>query len=811
MKYRKIPQIPAFFALLLFTAFFAACSSFNYKTYNEEANKDIEDPEPNYDVTLDGNFQDFTSFMFIGNRIENFSTYFNTYFNASENFNDAYDDYVTRVLANYSIRQDSIFARPQLSQESIDKFNIAIQKASKVIQYHKSSQFMDRSVLLVGKSYYFLGDYLKAERKFGEFISRLKSSRYLDEALLYLARTQLRLENEKPAIERLNSLIETSKDRNVVSESYQSLAEYYLNKKDYENAIKNFKKAIELSDDNSFKAQMQFLVASVTSKTDQKSAAKEFDKVMDYNASFDLEYLAKFNLAKSLVLSGRYPEGNSLIEDLSIKYKDNNESLAQIGYLKAVYYEERKDNKNAVKQFYEVIKEYPGSIASSDASYKIASYYEDQKNDYLRAYMYYRFSTEQNAAGTYYKLASSKAGVFKRYFELRSAIGGVTINTDYDAEFKKKTSKVLLEEDDNGKPPKFNNNGKGSGEKGSGTSGSRTSGSVEKFATADSLEVTDTIVTFQNLDSLNKVTEKKIADAKFELAELFLYDLNRTDSSEFYLLQSLNESTDYEFSAKVLFALSELARRLDDNARSEEYLKKIVEFYPHSDVANSSRRLLNLSVLDEYSGDASDSLYSAAENSFVAKDYPAALAYFNEIISKYPSSARVDRAYYGAGWICENVLGKNDSAYYYYSSLVKTIPNSQAAAIVMQKVTEYETFNKTNLPPDSNSVNNPGNENKPGKDSLGTELPGNNLGTDPENVNKEGNNLDPEQLKKEIEQENVNEKDPNTKNGDGSLPNNENNGVNDPTENKVKGEAPSVDPPLEEPVKDPGSNGDPTK
>lgn len=780
MKYRKIPQIPAFFALLVFTAFFAACSSFNYKTYNEEANKDIDDPEPNYDVTLDGNFQDFTSFMFIGNRIENFSTYFNTYFNANENFNDAYDDYVTRVLANYSIRQDSIFARPKLSQESIDKFNVAIQKASKVIQYHKSSQFMDRSVLLVGKSYYYLGDYLKAERKFGEFISRLKSSRYLDEALLYLAKTQLRLENEKPAIERLNSLIETSKDRNVVSESYQSLAEYYLNKKDYENSIKNFKKAIELSNDNSFKAQMQFLVASVVFKTDPKSAAKEFDKVMDYNASFDLEYLAKFNLAKSLVLSGRYPEGNSLIEDLTVKYKDNNESLAQINYLKAVSYEERKDSKNAIKQYYEVIKEYPSSIASSDASYKIASYYEVQKNDYLRAYMYYRFSTEQNAAGTYNKPAVTKAGVFKRYFELRSEISGAPINTDYDAEFKKKTSKILLEEDDNGKPPK-QNNGKGSGEKSSGTSVF-----FERYTPADSLEVTDSIVTFQNLDSLNKVNEKKMADAKFELAELFLYDLNRTDSSEFYLLQSLKESTDYEFSAKVLFALSELARRLDDNTRSEDYLKKIVEFYPHSDVANSSRRLLNLSLVDEYSGDASDSLYSAAENSFVAKDYPAALAYFNEIISRYPSSARVDRAYYGAGWICENVLGKNDSAYYYYSSLVKTIPNSQAAAIVMQKVSEYETFNKSNMP-DSSQMNTPGNETQPKID---------------------GNNIDPEQLKKELEEQQKKE-------GDNSQPVNGEGNIMDELKKEGKDveEAPKeLEIKKEEaPTEIPGNNGDPTK
>jgi hypothetical protein len=68
------------YRILTFLALSAivGCSTFNYKTYDEEKNKDVDDPEPNYDLTLDPSFQEFTGFMFIGNRIENFSTYFNT-------------------------------------------------------------------------------------------------------------------------------------------------------------------------------------------------------------------------------------------------------------------------------------------------------------------------------------------------------------------------------------------------------------------------------------------------------------------------------------------------------------------------------------------------------------------------------------------------------------------------------------------------------------------------------------------------------------------------------------------------------------
>lgn len=669
MKYSNFLKLGGFLSLLLVWS----CSTFNYKTYDENKNEGIDDPEPNYELTLDPGFQDFTGFMFIGNRIENFSTYFNTYFNASENFNDAYDDYVTRVLANYNVRQDSIFAKPRLSQESIDKFNIAIEKASKVIQYHKSSEFMDKSVLLVGKSYYYLGDYLKAERKFGEFISRLKSSRFLDEALLYLAKTQLRLDNEAPAMERLNSLIKTSGDKEIVSECYQSIAEYYLNKKDNVNAIKNFKKAIEYSRDSEFKAQLQFLVASVTSRTDSRAAAKEFDRVLDYDASFELEYLARLNSAKNLISGKDFSKAKPLIEDLIVKYKDNVQYIGEVSYLQGNYYEQKNDYKNALRQYYEVMKNYPSTIESAEASFRVGKYYEEKTGNYLNALRYYRFSTEQNTGGASYKSANAKMNVFKRYFELRSVITGLQINTEYDKDFyentrKEKEGQQFEKEGDLGK-----------------------SGGKRSYFPEDSLLTKDTSE-ISEIDS-TAIKEKNIAAATFELAELFLYNLNRNDSCEFYLQRALELSNEYDFRAKVLFALASLYQNTERSAKGEEILRQIVNEFPLSSVANSSRRLLNLTVTSENIADVGDSVYDAAELLFVKGDYEASLILFRQLISGYPTSIHLEKALYGSGWIYENILRKSDSAYFYYSSLVKAVPNSEAAAMVMLKVEEYETFN----------------------------------------------------------------------------------------------------------------------
>jgi tetratricopeptide (TPR) repeat protein len=691
MKYSKILKIGGFLSLLAL----GSCSSFNYKTYDEKQNENVDDPEPNYELTLDPKFQDFTNFMFIGNRIENFSTYFNTYFNASENFNDAYDDYVTRVLTNYNERQDSIFAKPRLSQESIDKFNIAIEKASKVIQYHKSSEFMDKSVLLVGKSYYFLGDYLKAERKFSEFISRLKSSRFLEEALLYLAKTQLRLDNEKPAIERFYSLIKTSNDKEIVSESYQSIAEYYLNKKDYDNGIINFKKAIEYSRDSEFKSQMQFLVASVTARSDPKAAAVEFDKVLDYDATFELEYVSRYNAAKNLISSRNFSSANPLIENLIVKYKDSPNYLGEISFLKGNYYEEKKEQLKALKQYYDVMKNYPSTVPAAEASFRVGKFFEEKAGNYLNALRYYRYSTEQNTNGANYKNAQAKMNIFKRYYELRSEIIGSQINTDYDLEFYNNTKK---ESDKEKEGPEFEKEGDLGKSGGAGT-----------YLPVDSLISKDTS-NITEIDSAS-IKEKKVADATFELAELFLYNLNRNDSCEYYLQRALDLSGDYDFKAKVLFALASLYQNTERSGKSEEILRQIVEEFPLSSVANSSRRLLNISLTSENSNDSGDSIYSSAENHFISRNYDASLAEFKQLIDTYPGTRHLEKALYAAGWIYENVLLKSDSAYYYYSSLIKTVPNSEAAAIVMEKVEEYETFNKSTVDTtgdktDSLSLNN---------------------------------------------------------------------------------------------------------
>jgi tetratricopeptide (TPR) repeat protein len=716
-----------FLLLIAFTAglaFLDSCSSFRFITYDKNDTL-TDDPEPNYSITLNSSFQEYTNFMFIGNRIENFGTYFNTYYNAEDNYALGYEQYEKRILSKYSERLDSVFLSPPLPLEAKDDFNNAIEKASKVIQFHKSSAFMDKAVLLIGKSYYFLGDYLKAERKFNEFISKLYFSPLVEETYLYLARTQFRLKNTEPALEELNRLISTSKNTEIVAAAHQSLAEYYISQKDYESAIKNYKKSIELSSDNSFKAQMQFLIASVIARTDPLKGAEEYQKVLDYSVTYDLEYLSKYNAVKYSILGGNFTNMLSTIEKLIVKYKDDQNLLPEVNYLKGLYYEQKKDYKNAVKEYEDVIKIFPKTVSSADASYSVAKYYEDIRGDYLNAYRFYRYSTEESAGAHNYYKAFVKTKIFKKYFDLRSVIADTVINSDYDSSFYLITQPNRTSDQINPKVGEEKKGDQGIGKPGgisevsfvdtirdkggnfdpllknpklNTSTGDLNPQDTQVFKTpvkTDTLQkftnsVKDTNITTVDSAKIKMEKHEKILTAKFELSELFIYDLNRTDSAEFYLNQAYEGSEKPDFKCKVLFALANLYLSENRNDKADETLRLIIRDYPLTYLANESRKLLNLPLVETDVHDEADSIYNIGESYFTNNNYPEALSVFKDIVSNHLSSKYYLNAAYACGWIYENVLFKADTAYDYYSKLLKSDPTSSITKLIVDKVAVYK-------------------------------------------------------------------------------------------------------------------------
>lgn len=728
--------------LLLISCAFAivSCSTFTYKTYTPD--ESVEDPEPDYSITLNSDFQEYTSFMFIGNRMENFGTYFNTFYNAIQNYDEAYEDYEMRILPKYNEQIDSIYQHIPLSQEAIDKFTKAIEKASKVMQFHKSTAFMDQAVLLIGKSYFYLGDYLKAERKFNEFLSKLGTSSLYNEAVLYHARTQFRLNNSTEGISKVEYLLKNSTDKYIISGAYQTLAEYYISQKDFESAVNNYRKSIEYSNDKEFKAQMQFLIASVIARKNPGTAADEYKKVLDYSTTYDLEYYARYNYIKNLILSHSFANIPDLLRKIEVDYKESSTYLGEIKLLSAIYYDQ-SNNSKSIKEYSDVLKTYPKTPSSSDASYAIAKYYE-KMGDYLNAYRYYRYSAEENTQGHYYNETNLKINVFRKYYELKSRIAGVVINTEYDSTFLRnvKSDEQLQMERQTEGERKIDEERLGK------PGGAGLTDSLLPKSRDSLLKTMSDTSTSMQVDS-SAMKDEEISKAEFELAELFVYDFSKPDSAEHYLLESYERSHNNDFKSKVLFGLASLYKNQKQDAKAGEVFNKIINEFPATVAAEESRKQLGLPLTNqEHFADEADSLYSSAENLFEKKEYRNALDAYNNIIVAYPSSRFVAKSYYAMGWIYENIFDRNDSAYIYYSKLLEKEPNSdyskQVGAKVMEYIASTTADTSANKTPGLDSSSNIKDTTKIG----GEELPKENAPGLQNSKDKEQQN-DPAQMKKE--------------------------------------------------------------
>jgi tetratricopeptide (TPR) repeat protein len=714
----RLSIIKAPLLLILFAAviYMAGCSYATHQTISKD-NTDEEDPEPVYETSLDDDYQDFVSYMYMGNRSNNFSTFFNVYYTAKEDFELAMEEYRTTTLAAYNKRLDSLNINASLSSGGKEQLNNVIKGASKVIQYRKNSRFIDDAVLLIGKSYYYLNDFLQAERKFNEFLSKLSSSELIDEARLFLGKTKLKLGQVKDAETILKKLVINSTDNSIKSEAAQDLAIYAVSKKDYETAIKYFEESVKFAPDSDKKAEKQYILAKIYSINKPLQAASQYKKAMDLSSDFDLSYYSKLNFAKSLIVIKDYRQAGEMLEELDLKYREYPDYKHLVELEIANNYYAQGKYKNALNKYYEVIVEYPGTVSAADAYYYLASYYEKEQNDYLNALVNYNKVGQESMYSDFALESSTKSNTLDRYFVLEATINNTEkrqipeenvgvenfrriFNDDRGIENNNREGENTIPGQDEGTgkgmkgrgyPPVDSLEQEETGEQTDEQTGKQTGDQTPK-----ELNMKDPVISQDTLDktagdslfidtTTSTVTSDPRYDAYFEMAELFYYKLGRVDSAEYYLQKILTLYDESDKISKVMYALANIYKNAGNTTKANEYFEKVIAEYPGSIFANESRKVLGRQIV-EAEHDPSEDLYIEASGDVFNKRYDEAAAKLTKLINEYPSSSFIPNSLYSLGWIYENVYGKNDSAIVYYSRLKDGYPQTEFYAQVSGKL-----------------------------------------------------------------------------------------------------------------------------
>lgn len=696
---RKSSIYTGIFTLLLISLINNGCNYISHRTYSRSNANQGEDAEPDYNVSLTENYQDFVSYIFMGNRAENFSAFFNKFYSALEDYDEAMEEYKTSTIATYNRNLDSLNIMPVISQTGKDKLLKVIERCSKIIQFNKNTRLLDDAVLLIGKSYYYLGDYYQAERKFAEFLSKLSISPLTSEALLYLGMTKFHIDKPEEGEMILNNLLKTSGDAEIKSEAAEELGKYELSKKNFEEAIKYYNTSISLTKDRESKAEKYYILGKIISINKPSKAYIEYKKAIDLTSDFDLTFYSQLNYAKSLSYNKDYLTSYKILDKLDSKYRDYPElkQFAELEMANNLY--SQKKTKTAKIKYFEIIINYPGSLVAADAYYYLAKHYETVEKSYLNALINYRKVSETNGGSDYARISSKIAETYEKYFTyLAEATDTVkteipSINKELERYRKKYEEEKGIERDK--EPGREEKEGE---IKGGGWRFYRAenfnSGYLDSLKSNELIDtlieknIGDSLEVSKNLDSLINAKSLKKLNAYYQIAELFLYELNRPDSAEFYFSRILTTANREEIVPKTMYSLAALYKTQNRNSEAENLYKKITEEFPYTQFANESRKILGLPKL-EIETDHGETIYAEAENKFELQDYRQAETLFKNIYEKYPESKYASKSLFALGWLYENVFLNKDSMLYFYNKLKDSYPSSEYASAISKTLEIY--------------------------------------------------------------------------------------------------------------------------
>jgi len=595
---------------------------------------------------------------------ENTVSYFNIYYNARRAFHDAEDDIHTATMAAKS--------KGQLNQPFVvsvaarQKLNVVIDKCSSILSLHSTSSFVDNALMLIGKSYFYLGEYVKAERKFTELIDQYPTSSFALEARLWHARVLEQLDRLEEAIVASEVVLREADNEHegeVEGEAHLLLGSIYEQRDEKEKAVAHYIRVTEVAEDDDVRAEAQMKAANLLFEAgDYKRAVPEYAMVKDFTSDVEMIFHSRLQSVIALRELKEFEKAwaltDELLDDIRFKGKSGTIRFERANILHA---EGKKEQ--AIDEYRDLDTTFARSEVGSLAAFALGNIFEKELGDYYNAKQYYSRVAETRVPGIY-ETAVRKASALGRYIDIRTKSATVDSLLRAWSEVSSVT--------DSTRPP--------------------------------------------NADSLKNAK----AGLMYEVAELFQGELMEPDSSYFWYRQSLTLSSDSVRNPRILFILAELAQGHQDGrfGSPNDYYREVVVRYPRSKYAEQARIILNMPVAKK-EVDPSEKLYAQAESLIDLKQYEKAIVTLKGIGDQFPGSAFAAKSEYAVGWLYENQLSKPDSALVHYKRLVERHGKSNYAAIVKPRIENPQTAPKDSLekkpsvPPQNEDIQNPNGKRVP--------------------------------------------------------------------------------------------------
>ena len=301
---------------------------------------------------------------FTNRTFHNLTAHYNAYYYADVKLKEVESEVTLNYKEDYTqILPVFIPVDSATIQSNQEKLQSARELASKAIEWHKISKWVDDSYYLLGKIDYYQSQFDDAQNTFKYINVNSKNNDTRHQTLV----TLLKLYVDLADIEKANFTIDyLSKESNISEENryelYRTLAYYYESRQDKNGIIGALDKALEYVGDKKEESRINFILAQRYQRIGLDALAYDYyKKALDGNPPYERSFFAQLYAQQvaELNASKDLKKVRNYYDDL---YKDpKNKDLKDVViYEQALFEEKQGDTKLTMELLHRAAKE-PGS------------------------------------------------------------------------------------------------------------------------------------------------------------------------------------------------------------------------------------------------------------------------------------------------------------------------------------------------------------------------------------------------------------------------------------------------------------------
>ncbi|MBU1638039.1 tetratricopeptide repeat protein [bacterium] len=313
----------------------------------------------------------------VGRFYDNFTAYYNTFYNVKKKFNEA-----ERVRRKNIREHQNPNTEPSVP---INTYQTVIESGASLLEYYPDSRWIDDALILMGISYYRLGELGRAERKFSELITIFPNSEHVSAAYVWRARVVADQGRLDEAEKGLFAALPFVKRKNELAEAYSILARLYEEKKQWNDASSYYEKSVAGLRNRDEQNDAYFALGSSLLNQKKYSEAKEaFYTVINNSRNTRQIFDASILWSRCALALGDYSEAERLL--LRLRRNPEFETLvAAIDVEIAALAVATGEIDRGAELYQDFVNKTENSVEKGIAYFRLGEIYRDYKTDLLTA------------------------------------------------------------------------------------------------------------------------------------------------------------------------------------------------------------------------------------------------------------------------------------------------------------------------------------------------------------------------------------------------------------------------------------------